>query len=260
MVSVSAPKVRDLISALSSERLRYERLAEAARGADLEVSKSDSEIGRLEAVIAEKEARIARSSAAVPQEPFAEDTQLSRAQRNKRILALRAAEAHEQLRGSEAEVKRLQSAIKAAWGEFGIQEYERVVLRFEEVVPELRKCILDFTALQVVFGSLPVPTVRVDTAPRPRSGTMAGGYYTGSMLVDTADRVWCIQKQNRPEGAEFHAALCAVRDEVERATAKQQPIPETKAAGEENAHRPGRIQWFGTNPSENGRGEEDAAS
>ena len=153
-LAVSCPRIRELIQAFVKQRQQHNTITAELEAADAEVREAAGEVRRLKARIEEREVELARSGAVPPEEPFAEEIQLGRAERQERIFGLRANIPRDQLQASQSEIDRLNAELDAAWLEFGKDEHQKALSRFREVALAVREAFGDILVLATVFPSL----------------------------------------------------------------------------------------------------------
>jgi len=206
-----APKVRGLLQALSKQHQQHSTMGVELKAAETEAQKATDEVRRLKVQVAASEAELARSGAALPEGPFTEDIQLARAEREQRILGLRAQMQRERLRTSQAEIDRLKVEIDAAWLEFGKERHQEALSRFEESALALRERFGDILALATIFRGirLPIPQVMVEDVRAHKA------------FINSLELGWNVKQ--RPEERDLYIALLAMQNEIEEVKAGRLP-------------------------------------
>ncbi|MGB9456958.1 MAG: hypothetical protein WCB12_13000 [Bryobacteraceae bacterium] len=205
---LSAPRVRELVEALHEQRRQHTAILAGVERAEGELRDADAELQNLRTRIAEKEAELARSGAPIPDSGFGEDAQLARAERQRRVLALRLEVPRKKAQQRMAEIVMLKSEIDAAWREFGKVEHHKALLAFGQAAAALAEQYRDLVVWNNIFRalSLPVPEVVVEDV------------LTHGIFINTQDVVW--HRKNQPEQRDLYATLSAVRAEIEQAKGK----------------------------------------
>ncbi len=213
MVSQIPPKIQFVIQALTKQRQRHTEIVAALQAAESEVSKAGQRVSQLRAHIAQREADLAASGAKIPLEPFPEDAELARAEREQRILALRMNAPREQLKASGAEMERLKGSVDKAWLEFGREGYESALSALEAEAVKLQELLLAVAVFGAAFPSLRLPTPAV-VVESVRSEAIRPGFMAPEPLIHTSDPVWVAK--NNPQNSEAYAALRATKEEIDR--------------------------------------------
>jgi len=203
MLAISAPKIQQLMAALSKQYQQHATVVMEAEVAAGELARATGEVDRLTQQIMANEAELARSGAALPEEPFAEEARLTRAEREQRILGLRAEIARDRLKASQAEIDRLKAELDIAWLEFGKEQHQEALARFEEATLALRDRFTDVLVLAMIFRSLSpdIPLVVVRHG-RPHRA-----------LIDTVEEAW--KAEQWATASDYYAGLCATRRQIE---------------------------------------------
>lgn len=203
--TIMAPKVRELIEKLNAAIARHKGLLVELRCAKADQRSHEEQIGTLQRRVEERHTDLARSGSLPPEEPFEEETLVTRLASKGRFHAARVRICNESVATNQKDIQTLKDALWPALEEFGtglledrLHAYEKaaIVLRdlFMDVLSIRWDCNLPNTAFLpgVVIGAL------------PSTGGMGGAFLDSRAMVI------------RDLAGQMHEALQPLRAEVEQ--------------------------------------------
>jgi hypothetical protein len=211
---IGAPEVADAIQELRAARERCAGIAAETRDAEASLAGMAAEVEAAQARLAEHEMDLARSGAPLPEGPLAEESEILRLDRQRRVLAARAEVWRSRLRESQEEVQRLDANLRAAWIDWGKRGYSRAIAEYLEAAGNLRDLYCLLHAWKSIFANAPdFPDPGYLVVENPLAKRIEDRWVVRSEFFDVNS--W------RPTAGDVHAALLELRGRVEEARAEQ---------------------------------------
>ena len=209
---IDAPEVMGAIQELRAARVAQAGIAAEMQPAESALREAETELQRLRARVAERETALAKSDGPLPVEPFEEEPEIARVERQRRVLAARVELCRQRTRESQDVVNGLKGKLAAAWVQFCEGRYREVLARYQEAALAMRALYLELGAWREnVFGTAarcPSPGALVIENPSWQKATDRFLIHTDAMLNFRVGDVW--------------ASLQGLRADVERAKAGEQ--------------------------------------
>jgi hypothetical protein len=203
--TIIAPKVRELIEKLGAATKRHKGLVVALRSAEADQLAHEEQLGILRIRIEERHTELARSGPLPPEEPFEEETLLTKLTSKGRFHAARVRLCQESVASSQTEIQALKDALWPAFREFGGELLHNRILAFEEAAKADQNAYIDIVSIKygcnldnsylpgLVIGKLPI------------SGEGGDGAFINSTQIQT-DHLY----------GEAHQGVQALRAEIEQ--------------------------------------------
>jgi hypothetical protein len=211
---IKPTSVMALIAEIREATDAHGGIVESQAAANAHADGLATEIGRLSRGIAGQERALAVSGAPLPADPFPEEAQISRLQRELRVVKARVTVLAESAEANQSKLSELREALRGAWHDFAVATCKEQRERFRAAGLVLRGLYAEQLACLTAFGATQgVPAAAIAIVEDPESRGMEHGLCDHRFLARQA--VW-----EKPAVARYEE-LSALRAEVEGACGRR---------------------------------------
>jgi hypothetical protein len=218
----------EALEGLGAAREMEAAMAAEALSAESGYANIQGELGCLKGRLAEREREVAKTGAPLPIDPFPEEAEIARVDRQRRVVVARLELSRGRLRAAQQDTEDRKTTLRTAWHEFGREEYGRAIAQYREAALGLRSMYAVLTAWRSLF-----PREAAGKFPNP--GHIAIEDPLGRRIIDR----WLIHCEDfgdttwKPLAGDLYAALCEMQSQVERAQAGEPARVLEKENGEQ---------------------------